>query len=321
MSEIEKRLEQFRTDFSRVQKEVAKVIVGQDEVVRHVLVALFAGGHCLLEGVPGLGKTLLVRTLASVLDLEYSRIQFTPDLMPADIIGTRLVVDKEDGGRTFEFQRGPIFGQIILADEINRATPKAQSALLEAMEEHQVSSEGVTRALDTPFFVIATQNPSSHSGTYTLPDSQLDRFLMRIELGYPSFEAERKMLQHSAKKTAVTVRNALPAQLSVEQLAALQIQASNVEASERILDYIQRLVLFTREDAAFSSGTSPRGSLSLLSAAKAWALLCKRDYVLPEDIQQVFIAVIGHRLTSATGQQSGVAMAEYVLENVDVLNA
>jgi MoxR-like ATPase len=302
----------------QVVDAIGEVLLGKQAQIKLAIVCMLASGHLLIEDRPGMGKTTLAHALADILDLSYKRVQFTSDLLPSDLLGVSIYNPEQ---LSFEYHKGPIFTQLLLADEINRSSAKTQSALLEAMEEHQVSSEGVTRALDTPFFVIATQNPSSHSGTYTLPDSQLDRFLMRIELGYPSFEAERKMLQRSAKKTAVTVRNTLPAQLSVEQLTTLQIQASNVEASERILDYIQRLVLFTREDATFSSGVSPRGSLALLSAAKAWALLCKRDYVLPEDIQQVFIAVIGHRLTSATGQQSGVVMAEYVLANVDVLHA
>jgi MoxR-like ATPase len=305
-------------ELDQVVDAIGEVLLGKQAQIKLAIVCMLASGHLLIEDRPGMGKTTLAHALADVLDLNYKRVQFTSDLLPSDLLGVSIYNPEQ---LSFEFHKGPIFTQLLLADEINRSSAKTQSALLEAMEEHQVSSEGVTRALDNPFFVIATQNPSSHSGTYTLPDSQLDRFLMRIELGYPSFEAERKMLQRPAKKTAVTVRNRLPAQLSVEQLTTLQIQASNVEASERILDYIQRLVLFTREDATFSSGVSPRGSLALLSAAKAWALLCKRDYVLPEDIQQVFIAVIGHRLTSATGQQSGVVMAEYVLTNVDVLHA
>jgi len=188
MPDLESRLEEFREDFQRVRSEVAKVLVGQEEVVRHTLIALFAGGHCLLEGVPGLGKTLLVRTLAQVLELEYSRIQFTPDLMPADIIGTRLVVETDRGERRFEFQRGPIFGQIVLADEVNRATPKTQSALLEAMQEREVTVGTESHSLGSPFLVLATQNPLEMDGTYPLPEAQLDRFIFKVNVPFPKRE-------------------------------------------------------------------------------------------------------------------------------------
>ena len=250
--------------------------------------------------------------------MRYNRIQFTSDLLPADLLGVSIFNRQES---SFSFHQGPIFTQLLLADEINRTTPKTQSALLEAMEEQQVSIEGETRQLPEPFFVIATQNPSSHSGTYPLPESQLDRFLMRIELGYPTPEAERIMLQRLSApvKRAQHLRNKLEILLDIEQLNDLQRLASQVVVSDHLLDYVQRIIQQTRESSKVQYGLSPRGAIALLSAAKAWALMAHRDYLLPEDVQDVFAAVVGHRLTATGSVSSAQALAEHILSKVDVV--
>lgn len=316
MNTLERKSVAHCVELEALVDAISGVLMGKNPQIRLALACILARGHLLIEDMPGMGKTTLAHAIADVLGLSYKRVQFTSDLLPSDLLGVSIFNPQH---AAFEFHKGPVFTQLLLADEINRSSAKTQSALLEAMEENQVSSEGVTRLLPNPFFVIATQNPSNHSGTYVLPESQLDRFLMRIELGYPSWRAEREMLQRESNIKGG--RAALPALLTIEQLKALQAQAEKVKVSEHILDYLQRLIKFTREDSALSVGASPRGSLALLAASKAWALLSGRDYVLPEDIQQVFSAVIGHRLICKTAKQGGVALAAYVLANVDVLYA
>ncbi len=275
---------------SRVIDQVGQVLLGKEHQVRLSLACLFAQGHLLIEDLPGMGKTTLAQCLAKVLGLKFERVQFTSDLLPADILGV-AIFEREQG--VFKFHPGPVFTQLLLADEINRSTPKTQSALLEAMEEGQVTIEGKTRPLPRPFFVIATQNPLSQSGTFPLPESQLDRFLMRISLGYPSAASERLLFQGADPRATL---KALKPLVTPEQLTAIQAQVSAVKASDALLNYLQRLVEFTRTDEAFSYGLSPRGALALLRAAKAWALLHRRDFVLPEDLQAVLGPVVGHRV-------------------------
>lgn len=294
---------------------VGQVLLGKETQVKMALTCLFARGHLLLEDLPGMGKTTLAHALASVLGLEYNRVQFTSDLLPADILGVSVL---DRSANKFTFHPGPVFTQILLADEINRTTPKTQSALLEAMAEYQVTVEGETRPLPTPFFVIATQNPSSQSGTFPLPESQLDRFLMRIELGYPTPEAELAIFKgiDPAKRMAQ-----LRPRLTVAQLIDIQNRVDEVQASDALLGYLQRLVHFTRTSPDFAYGLSTRGALALLRCAKTWAMLHGRGHVLPEDIQRVMPSVAAHRLRDAAdyGDQSGYALVDKALSAVDVL--
>ena len=286
---------------SRIQPvidQVSQVILGKDRQIRLALACLLARGHLLIEDLPGVGKTTLAHVLARTLGLDFQRIQFTSDLLPADILGVS-VYDRDSA--SFKFHPGPVFTRMILADEINRATPKSQSALLEAMEEHQVTVEGETRALPEPFFVIATQNPAYQVGTFPLPESQLDRFLMRIELGYPDARAERALLQGEDRRT---LADALCPALSAADLDALQAAVRACFVSDALLDYIQALLAYTRHTPRYVNGLSPRAALALLHAAQAWALIEGRDSVLPEDVQAVLPAVVGHRLRGS-GEFSG----------------
>jgi MoxR-like ATPase len=266
------------------------VIVGKFEQTQDCVACLLAGGHLLIEDVPGVGKTTLAHALARTFGLQFSRVQFTADLMPSDLSGVSVY---ERGQEKFVFHPGPLFAQVLLADEINRASPKTQSALLEAMEEKQVSIEGETRPLPSPFFVIATQNPLDQLGTYALPESQLDRFLMRISLGYPDRTAERQLLLGEDRRTLV---KALPSLLSATELAALQAQVLQVHASEALLDYVQDLVAATRSGRWFVQGLSPRAGMAVLRAAKARALLSGRAFVAPDDVRSILAQTIAHRL-------------------------
>jgi MoxR-like ATPase len=270
------------------------IVLGKDRQVRLALACLLARGHLLIEDLPGVGKTTLAQALARALGLSYQRVQFTSDLLPADVIG--VSVYDRDSGR-FEFHRGPVFAQLLLADEVNRATPKAQSALLEAMEERQVTVDGHTHPLPEPFFVVATQNPSYQLGTYPLPESQLDRFLMRIELGYPSVELERELLRGRDRRQLLAGLEPL---LDAVTLKALQQHVPAVHVAEPLLDYVQALVRHTRASGHFEAGLSPRAAIALLRASQAWALLHGRPGVVPEDVQAVLRAVAGHRLELRT---------------------
>jgi len=278
-------------------EDVGHVILGKDHEIRLALACILAGGHLLIEDVPGVGKTLLARSLAICLDLSFSRIQFTSDLMPADVIG--VSVYQQQSGQ-FEFHKGPLFAQMVLADEVNRATPKSQSALLEAMEEKQVTVDGDTWVLPEPFVVIATQNPVYQIGTYPLPESQLDRFLMKIGLGYPAEKLERKLLRGEDRRELL---KGLKPRFDSAQLPVLQAIVRSVETSEALLDYVQALTRFTRDNPEFELGLSPRATTDLVNAARAWALLQGHNGVHPEDVQAVFPAVAGHRirLKSDTG--------------------
>ena len=272
-----------------------RVVLGKNMQIRLALACLLARGHLLIEDRPGVGKTTLAHTLARLLGLNFSRIQFTSDMLPADIIGVSIF-DRERNG--FRFLPGAIFSQLLLADEINRATPKTQSALLEAMEERQVTTEGETRPLPEPFFVIATQNPSTQIGTFPLPESQLDRFLMRIELGYPDRTAERRLLESGSRREHLAE---LAACLKPEQLQPLQRQAAAIHVAPPIFDYVQTLVEATRSSVQFVHGLSPRAALALLGAARAWAFIDGRAMVLPEDVQAVMPSVACHRLQLSNG--------------------
>ncbi|MFA7382751.1 MAG: MoxR family ATPase [Desulfurivibrionaceae bacterium] len=289
----------MHTLLNQVIAQAGSIILGKEHPIRLALSCLLARGHLLIEDLPGVGKTTLAHVLATTLGLRFNRIQFTSDLMPADILGVAVY---ERGTGEFRFHPGPIFAHLVLADEINRATPKTQSALLEAMEEQQVTSEGATRPLPEPFFVIATQNPANQIGTFPLPESQLDRFLLRIELGYPEAEAERALLAGRDRRELLAE---LKPVLSPAQLVQAQGQARAVTVSPALLDYVQALLEYSRRSPRFLTGLSPRAGLALLGAARAWALLAGRDFVLPEDVQAVLPHVVGHRLQQAQGDNLG----------------
>ena len=295
--------------------QIGSVVLGKELQSRLAIACLLSEGHLLIEDMPGMGKTTLAHALAKVFNLSYNRIQFTSDILPADIIGAPIY-DKDKG--QFEFHPGPIFNQLILADEINRTTPKSQSALLEAMEERQVTVDGESRPLPEPFFVIATQNPSTQAGTFPLPESQLDRFLMRITLGYPDPIAERLLLQEQDRRIVIST---LQSEINLLELRELQRQCKEVKVSEALLDYVQRITAYTRETAEFTHGLSPRGAMALLSCAKSWAFMDDRVYVVPEDIQAVLPSVAEHRLREAAdfSEHSGTNFAARLLANGDVI--
>jgi MoxR-like ATPase len=281
----------------------SQVILGKQTQVKLSLACLLSGGHLLIEDLPGMGKTTLAHTLAQVLGLNFRRCQFTSDLLPADIIGVSIY---DRAVSAFAFHPGPIFTNVLLADEINRATPKAQSALLEAMEEQQISVDGETHVLPKPFFVIATQNPKHHIGTFPLPESQLDRFLMRITLGYPDAASERALLKNQAGRGTH-----IQPVCDVNALISLQQAAKNVHVSDQLLDYLQDLILYTRTH--FATGLSPRAGLGLRQCAQAWALLEGRDFVLPEDVQAVFASVVSHRLASENTEIAKQILAQVAI--------
>ena len=283
----------------RLVDQISTIIVGKRPQIEDSLACLLAGGHLLIEDVPGVGKTTLAHALAVSLGLRFSRVQFTADLMPTDLVGVSIY---ERGKESFVFHAGPVFAQVLLADEINRAGPKTQSALLEAMEEHQVTVEGETRALPAPFFVIATQNPSDQLGTYALPESQLDRFLMCITLGYPDRASERLLLAGRDRREAI---QDLRPVMTPTELQAAQLQVLAVHASEPLLDYLQALIAATRSGQWFVEGLSPRAGIALLRAAKAHALLDARDYVAPDDLQAVAAQTVAHRLQPVAGAGRG----------------
>lgn len=300
-----------RKDCTRLIETASKVVLGKEHEIKLALCCLLAEGHLLIEDLPGVGKTTLSHTLAKLLGLDFKRIQFTNDLMPSDILGYSQFDART---KLLNFQPGPIFSQLILADEINRASPKTQSALLEAMEERRVTVEGKSWPLPEPFFVIATQNASSQIGTFPLPESQLDRFLMCIQLGYPSAEAERALLLNTDRSTLLEM---LPVRLDSDALKTAQNEAAQIHVSEALLDYLQAIVRFSREHSGYAIGLSPRAAVALLRAAKVWAWLEGRDAVLPEDIQAVLEPVAAHRLRS-DASQSSEQVIEPILNNVAI---
>jgi MoxR-like ATPase len=319
--QLRQQFDAFRADFDRLRREVGKVIVANDQIVEDTLLALVAGGHVLLEGVPGLGKTLLVRTLADALHLKFQRIQFTPDLMPADLIGTNVVLETPDGRKQFEFQPGPIFGNIILADEINRATPKTQSALLEAMQEHSVTVAGHTHRLEEPFFVMATQNPLEMEGTYPLPEAQLDRFFCKLLVKFPDLGE----LESIMDRTTETIKPHAEAVLAGDRILAMSQLARQVPVANEVRRYGLSLVLATHPEHALATdttrryvryGASPRGAQALILGAKIRAILDHRYQVSKDDLRSMAPSVLRHRLImNFEGQAEGVA-ADQVIEQI-----
>ena len=307
---------------NNVIRQAEQIILGKPQQIRLALTCLLARGHLLIEDLPGVGKTTLAHVLACTLGLQFQRIQFTSDLLPADILGVSVYqradispASGDSANGEFKFHPGPIFAQMILADEVNRATPKAQSALLEAMEEQQVTIEGTTRPLPAPFFVIATQNPSYQVGTFPLPESQLDRFLMRIQMGYPDAQAERGLLSGVDRREIIA---RLSPQMESSELLALQQRVKAVFVSPALLDYVQAILRHTRESARYLHGLSPRAGLALLSAARAWALLDERDAVIPEDVQAILPGVVNHRL-QAIGEHSKQNSATLTRELIEAV--
>ena len=292
---------------------LSTIVVGKQEQVRLALACIFAGGHLLIEDFPGVGKTTLAQALAKALDLSYQRIQFTSDLLPADIIGVSIYRRESD---QFEFHHGPIFAQLVLADEVNRATPKAQSALLEAMEERQVTTDGQTYPLPAPFFVVATRNPADQIGTFPLPESQLDRFLLQVSLGYPGAADERELLRSGDRRVMIDTLNAV---LGVDDLLRIQAAVPTLHVSEPLLDYVQALVDYSRNSGHFAMGLSPRGAIALVRCAQAFALMGGHHGVHPEDVQAVLPGVVGHRLAFSQGQeQSSADMGQMILDAVPI---
>ncbi|QDU79160.1 ATPase family associated with various cellular activities (AAA) [Polystyrenella longa] len=319
--EVQQNLEDFRKDFSKLMREVSKVIVGHEEIVEGTIMALIAGGHVLLEGVPGLGKTLLVRTLADALHLQFSRVQFTPDLMPADLIGTNVVMETPDGRREFDFQKGPIFSNIVLADEINRATPKTQSALLESMQEHSVTVAGTTHILPQPFLVLATQNPLEMEGTYPLPEAQLDRFFQKLLVPFPTSEEIAEILQRT---TEIDVPFA-KAVLQGDRILEMRALARQIPIADEVRQYAIDLVLATHPDQEIAPetvrrfvryGSSPRGAQALILGAKIKAILDCRFHVSRDDIRSVAHPTLRHRMILNFEGQAENVLPDNVIDHI-----
>jgi MoxR-like ATPase len=322
---MQHQAEEFRARYGAIREQIGRVIVGHDDIVHGVLACMFIGGHCLLEGVPGLGKTLLVRTLAQALDLKFNRIQFTPDLMPSDILGTNMVVETPEGRRVFEFQQGPIFTQICLADEINRATPKTQSAMLETMQEFTVTIAGKKYELERPFFVLATQNPIEQEGTYPLPEAQLDRFLFKLVVGYSSREELATIVDRTTRGVSVQPEKVMDG----HEILKWQKLIRDVILAQHVQDYIVRLTLATHPDGPFALpitnqylrwGSSPRGAQTLALAAKVRALLEGRYNVSFEDVRRVYLPAMRHRvIPNFEAQAEGVDTDQILLDILERL--
>ncbi len=336
MEDLAEEVESFRKDLLSILEEISRVIVGNTQLIREILVAFFCGGHVLIEGLPGLGKTLLVKSLSKALGFEFKRIQFTPDLMPADIIGTQLVVEREGGGKEFRFAKGPIFANIILADEINRATPKTQSALLEAMGEGQVTVAGETNVLKEPFFVLATQNPIEMEGTYPLPEAQMDRFFFKLHVPYPSQEELKTILNQTTSTAGYEVKTVFPEEKALTRVLKMRRLVREVLVSSKVQDYIVKIIMATQPDGRvhwenphnpldllrqytskyISYGSSPRGGQALVLAAKAAALLDGRVNVSFEDVEQAVIPALNHRIVLNFEADADKVTAQQILHKV-----
>jgi len=319
--QLKQQLDAFRSDFQRLRDEIAKVIVGQREILDDMLISLIAGGHVLLEGVPGLGKTLTVRTLAEALHLDFHRIQFTPDLMPADLIGTNVIVEAPDGKKAFEFQKGPLFANVLLADEINRATPKTQSALLESMQEHSITVGGITHRLSEPFFVMATQNPLEMEGTYPLPEAQLDRFFCKLLVKYPNVDDLETILD----RTTETAKPQAEAVLSDERILEMSALSRQIPIASDVRRYGIALVVATHPDHELAAeatrkyvrfGASPRGLQSLILGAKIRAILDERYHVAREDLRVMAVPVLRHRIILNFEGQAENIQADDVIQQI-----
>jgi MoxR-like ATPase len=302
----------FKNTIDKIIVEITQVILGKEQQVRLVLACLLARGHVLIEDVPGVGKTTLAQVLARVIGLDFQRIQFTSDLLPADIIGVSIY-DRER--KEFKFHTGPIFAQMVLADEVNRATPKTQSALLESMEEQQVTVEGETHPLPVPFFVLATQNPLHQVGTFPLPESQLDRFMMRLALGYPDHQTERALLKGRDRREMISD---LQAVVNVDTILAIQQAVRKIHVSDALIDYLQAILEHSRHSPRYRRGLSPRAGLAILHGAQAWALIQGRDHVIPEDVQIVLPNIVGHRLTSLNESESSNSLIEQLITHIAI---
>jgi len=311
-SPIQHELDVLNQHISNVKAEVAKLVVGQEKAVDLILAGIFIGGHILLEGVPGIAKTLTAKLLAKTLSVDFSRIQFTPDLMPTDVVGTSVFNVKTS---EFTFSRGPIFGNVVLVDEINRAPAKTQSALFEAMEERQITVDGITYPLDFPFLIIATQNPIEQEGTYRLPEAQLDRFLFRIKLNYPNLEQETEILQRFKNDFSMKSINTVSAVLNKQEIKHCQEIIEKIHIKDEILTYIAQVVTSTRNHSDLSLGASPRASLAIMRAAKAIAAMNGRDFVTPDDVKYVAEPVLNHRIIlTAEREMEGVESEEIIKE-------
>jgi MoxR-like ATPase len=318
---MQQQAEEFRNRYNQVKEQIGRVIVGHEDIVHGVLTAIFVGGHCLLEGVPGLGKTMLVRTLSETLSLDFNRIQFTPDLMPSDILGTNMIVEGSDGRRAFEFQKGPIFTQICLADEINRATPKTQAALLETMQEGTVTAAGTRYELKKPFFVLATQNPIEQEGTYPLPEAQLDRFMFKLVVGYSTRDELNTIIDRTTRGVHIQPDKVMDG----EEIRQWQALVRQVVLAKHVQDYIARLILATHPEGSLATditnqyirwGSSPRGAQTIALAAKVRALLDGRYNVSFEDIRRVFLPSLRHRVLLNFEAQAENIPVDKVLLNI-----
>lgn len=319
--EFQSRLDMtdLRNNLERVKAEIGKVIIGQENMIEHLLVALLSNGHVLIEGVPGVAKTITAKLLAKTISVDFSRIQFTPDLMPSDILGTSVFNVKE---ADFKFKKGPIFSNFILIDEINRSPAKTQSALFEVMEEQQITMDGVKYKMEEPFLVVATQNPIEHEGTYRLPEAQLDRFLFKIEVGYPNLEQEIEIIKNQHNNRLEDKTDVVQTVISGQQLKQYQQLVKEIIVEQNLLEYIAKIIVNTRENQFLYLGASPRASLALLTASKAFAVIRGRDFVTPEDIKEASFAVLRHRIiVSPEREMEGLTADEIIrqiLESIEV---
>ncbi len=335
VSNIKKEIDRFKKDFNCISEEIGNVIVGNKDIVKKILIAFFANGHVLLEGVPGLGKTLLVKTLSKVLGFDFKRIQFTPDLMPADITGTQIVVERGDGRKEFEFSAGPLFTNILLADEINRATPKTQSSMLEAMAERQVTVSGKTHRLREPFFVMATQNPIEMEGTYTLPEAQMDRFFFRLNISFPNFNELKDILRQTTTKESYTIRPAFDSKSALKRVSEMRTLVRDVLISSRVEDYITNIVLATHPNSRdthnpksdegeatdyveryITYGASPRGAQAIVLGAKVNALLDERANISYEDVDKIAVSALNHRILLNFEADADNIKPQHIIEKI-----